>query len=176
MLSLTIQRTGDFGNYGDRNGNNFYKFFLQSESLIIQHNRTPIVSSLPGTDPILLDLGQWTVDIKIEGVADVPVQMGNNRHREKLMPNPDSGDGERAGMIPVADKDDLEGMADPTVENPWHIEDILIRDRTYSYGDKKYTEYQVKIQSVTVSKSNVNDFYTFMLSASGYLGQHAPTE
>ena len=44
-------------------------FWFTSEAATISHERSPIASVLPGTEPILIDLGQWRVSIKFEGTA-----------------------------------------------------------------------------------------------------------
>ena len=167
-LAITIERDGAVGDI-TAEVSNFYKFFLQSEDLLITHKRTPIVSSLPGSDPIILDLGQWVVDIKVEGVADIPVYMNSStgiiRHREKKLSNPDG----TTGDIPIADKDDLESIASPNTSPPWYDQEIRIKDYSYTYGIRNPAVYIVKIESISINKRGVNNFYNFIIQASGLL-------
>ena len=184
-LAITIQRgesaQNDVDVDGDPQKNNFYKFFLQSEDLLITHKRTPIVSSLPGSDPIILDLGQWQVDIKVEGVADIPVYVPDPsdptifiKRREKHLSDPDMRytpviPATNPIAIPIADKDDLESIASPRTNPEWYNKTILVKDYSYSYGLNNPAVYNVKIESISINKRSVNTFYNFILQASGLL-------
>ena len=116
-----------------------------------------------------MDLGQWQVDIKVEGLADIPVYMGTmpniTRRREKILSDPDG----TGNMIPIADKDDLESIASPNTSPPWYDQEIRIKDYSYRYGTRNSTVYIVKIESISINKRGVNNFYNFIIQASGLL-------
>ena len=66
---------------------------LQAESISIIYDRSPIGAPLPGSDPILIDLGQRVVKIVIEGRVN------------------ETGTNEVEGATAISDKDDLEQIA-----------------------------------------------------------------
>ena len=127
------------------------EFWLKSETMTVSHERSPIVSSLPGIEPILIDLGQWRVVVTIEGVADFTV---------------DPADKEIISGVQIAYIDDLETIPDPTTPSGgWHLDDIFIEDRTVAGFTRTY---QVYINNITVVKDRVREFYNFKLQASGF--------
>ena len=122
-------------------------YMLQTTSLKIQHTRSPIVVPMPGTSPILFDLGQWKLSITVSGTTQF------------------TGHNENDGSVPIADRDDLELIADPTSTTPWYNKTITITDDTNSGS----TDYTVKIAGLTLEKQDVRDYYSFTLSMVGYL-------
>lgn len=125
-----------------------HTFNLQAKDVNINHQRAPILIPLPGNDPIMLDLGQWKTTITISGIADF------------------SGTDNLDGVIPIADRNDLESMADPEVPNPWYDQTILLTDSSDSAG----TVYTVKIAAIKLEKKDVRQYYDFTLSCLGFLG------
>ena len=144
-------------------------YWLKSNMIAVTHERTPIVSSLPDAEPILIDLGQWRVSIILEGVADFTVPFE---------------DKEGIGDIKIAYVDDLERIADPTAYtdakrkrdpinisdkittlNGWHENNIFIDDETVEGFTRTY---QIYINSLYIVKNDVRNFYNFKLSASGF--------
>lgn len=67
---------------------------LQTEVVEISWNRSPIIIPIPNVDPQLLDLGQRTVAIRIDGIAE------------------DTGATLTEGGVDVADKQDLERITE----------------------------------------------------------------
>ena len=120
-------------------------FKLQASRIIITHEKSPIAAALPGISPLLFDLGQWRVFVNIEGVTSFP---GTNLT--------DAG-------INIADKDDIEDMANPTITNPWHGRTILITDATASPS----SVYTVKLSKVELTKIDAQNVYTFSIQAIG---------
>ncbi len=125
-----------------------HTFNLQTIDVVINHQRAPILFTLPGGDPIMLDLGQWKTTITLSGIADF------------------TGTNKLDGVVPIADRNDLEAMADPEVPNAWYDQTILLTDNTDSNG----TIYTVKIATVKLEKKDVRDYYDFTLSCLGFLG------
>ena len=147
------------------------QFYLQARTIKIQHEKSPISSSLPGSEPLLLDLGQWKVNITIEGDADVPpITTDEVKNKKKI------------NEILIADKLDLETLANPIQRNikspgnrdpmynpnPWYKYTMFLEDSTTTNA-KLY--YIVKLQSITLSKSDVRDYYQFILQLVGFLGK-----
>ena len=130
-----------------RSGTGITAYMLQANSLKIQHTRSPIAVPMPGTSPILFDLGQWKLSITVSGTTQF------------------TGHNENDGAVPIADRDDLELIADPTAATPWHDKTITLTDDTNSGA----TTYTVKIASLTLEKQDVKDYYSFNLSMVGYL-------
>ena len=145
-------------------------YWLKSNMIAVTHERTPIVSSLPDAEPILIDLGQWRVSIILEGVADFTVPV----IEKEIIAN-----------TQIAYVDDLERIADPTAytdakrkrsdpsnisdkittKNGWHENDIFIDDETIEDFTRTY---QIYINSLYIVKNDVRNFYNFKLSASGF--------
>lgn len=143
--ALTISRTGG--------GSNLFR--LQTTSFTVDHDRSPISAFLPGANPLLIDLGQWRVRITIEGTASLP---GTNLT--------DSGDA-------IADKDDLEIMADSTDGNPWHTQTITLTDDTATANAGATTiTYNVKISRVRLEKADAKDFYNFTIHLVGFMNSY----
>jgi len=122
-------------------------YMLKASSLKIQHARSPIAIPMPGTDPILLDLGQWKLNITVTGDTDF------------------TGHDENDGAIAIADRDDLEYILNPTSTNSWHDQVITLTDDTNSGA----TTYTVKISGLTLEKADAKDYYTFTLAMVGFL-------
>jgi hypothetical protein len=123
-------------------------YLLQTKSLSITHQRSPIAAPMPGSDPLLIDLGQWKATIVVSGTARF------------------TGTNESEGGIAIADRDDLETIADPTATNVWHDKTITLTDNT----DSPAKAYTVKISSLKLDKAETTDFYNFTLSMVGHLG------
>ena len=138
-IATRIQRSG--GGAGN-------DFKLQVTNLSITHDRSPIAVWLPGSQPLLLDLGQWKVSIALEGTCNF------------------AGTDLTDGGIPIADKDDLEAIADPTQTTPWHSSTITLTDDT----DSGAVVYTVKISSLKLTKRDVQNKYDFTLTCVGFLG------
>jgi len=137
-LALKLSRTGDSG---------VTAYMLKAISLKIQHIRSPIAIPLPGEAPMLLDLGQWKLNITVSGDTDF------------------TGHDENDGAIAIADRDDLEFIFDPTETNSWHNETITFTDDTNSNA----VTYTVKMAQLTLEKVDAKDYYTFTLSMVGFL-------
>ena len=124
-----------------------HTFNLAASNIVISHVRAPIVAPLPGSDPLILDLGQWKTTVTVTGRAEF------------------TGTNKLDGTIPIADRDDFENMVDPLIGNPWFDETITLTDNTDSGG----TTYTVKISTVKLEKIDVKKYYEFTISCIGFL-------
>jgi hypothetical protein len=147
-LSIRISRTGCTNCDPGGDGN----YALGAESIRITHSGSPIVAVLPGADPLLLNLGQWKVTIVIDGIANKTAT--------------DLSD----GSVSIADKDDLEAMADPTITDSWFDETVTIHDETVAGS---FATYTVQIASIALSKDDVRDYWHFNMQAIGKLASQA---
>ena len=138
-LAIRISRTGAAPS------NNFR---LQANTFTVTHELASLAAKLPGVNPILIDLGQWSIALSIEGTA-------NNTGTNLL-----------DGAIAIADKDDLEDMADPTPTTGirWFDQTITISDETVSGS---FQDYTVKISKLQIAKRDAQNFWTFSLMAIG---------
>ncbi|MEK6861546.1 MAG: hypothetical protein AABY07_06255 [Nanoarchaeota archaeon] len=139
-LAIRISRTGA------ASGNSFR---LQASTFTVTHELASLAAKLPGVNPILIDLGQWSIAISIEGIA-------NNTGTDLL-----------DGAIAIADKDDLENMADPTPTGGvirWFDQTITISDETISGS---FQDYTVKLSKLQIVKRDAQNFWTFSLMAIG---------
>ena len=135
------------------------EFWLQIESMSFMHDRTPIVSTLPEVEPILIDLGQWKVNIKLEGVAD--------KTRTSLQ--------ETISGVKIAQRHDLENIGGSGIlvgSADWHVieNNIVLRDYSDNYDNTEDSirKYIVKVNSLTINYTAPRDFVEFILSLSGY--------
>jgi len=149
MADLALKLSHDGGGSGTT------AFMLQATNINFSHDRSPIMVPLAGTNPLFIDLGQWKVNIQIEGTVSFP---GTNLS--------DSG-------IAIADKDDLEtivGNHDSVFSGggapkKWYNETITLTDTTNSI----VSTYDVKVSSLKMSRRAANQFYTYTLSLVGKL-------
>ena len=119
------------------------RYRLQANTITISHKREPKVAPLPGGNPLLIDLGQRSVSLLIEGKCN------------------ESGTDETEDAINIADRDDLEIIA-----RDWgDTETVTVSDNT----PPSPHIYTVKIDGVTLARREANSFYDFTLRCSGFI-------
>ncbi len=141
-MSNAIRISHDGG--GDNN------FRLQASRFVVTHDRSPIAAPLPAANPILIDLGQWKVDILIEGNCSFT---GTNL----------SDDG-----VSIADRDNLENMADSTETNDWHSNTITLTDSTEASTGASDVTYTVKVSRLRIEKTDAQNFWNYQLQLVGF--------
>ena len=118
---------------------------LQVSSCRIDYDRSPISASLPGNvNPLLLDLGQYRVNIQVEGITS------------------ETGTNQTDGGIPIMDKNHLEAAA-----QDWWNEDVR-----FTVSDDVYT-VKVNAVSFTLQAALENR-WTFRLQLTGFKGTGGP--
>jgi hypothetical protein len=122
-------------------------FKLKAVDMVVDHDRSPISAPIPYTNPILIDLGQWKVNITISGKCDFP------------------GTDQSEGGVAIADMDDLVQMADSSSANPWHSNTITLTDTTSTTT----LTYTVKIGGVKIEKRDAQEYYSFTLKLVGFM-------
>ena len=160
-LAILIKRENPSGSIITTGGEDSV-FWLQASDFSISHDRLPIVSTLPGTDPITLDLGQWKITINIEGT----LRLNTSTNEALDIPTGYTGisDLGNSGEAKIAKREHLEEISASTIGGDWHSNDIIIVD--YSDGDP--TEYVVKISQVKINRSASWEYYNFTLACLGY--------
>ena len=118
---------------------------IQCQSVRIDYDRSPISAPLPGNvNPLLLDLGQYRVNIQIEGVTS------------------ETGTNINDGGTPIMDKNNLESAV-----QDWWNEDVR-----FTVSDDIYT-VKVQGASFSLAAALENR-WTFRLQLTGYKGTGSP--
>ena len=149
-------------------------FWFTADGCTVIHERTPISSVLPGAEPILIDLGQWRVSIKLSGVA----------HKD-FEPKQEQG----SPAIRICRRNDLEMLgsnieylydADYTFpatgkDDNWYntfilFEDSSSKDKTDTNNDRGTNPYQyiIKAGNITIRTENTNSFVGYSAELVGY--------
>ena len=166
-LGLRITAYDSVDDNGNVIGSPIDAFWFTSESATISHARTPISSVLPGTDPVLIDLGQWKVDIKFEGTC----------HKDYMLQRTQDGDR-------ICRRNDIEMLGSNlrySITNNvydfsgtdvnWYDKFIIFED--YSSKDTAVDatnpyKYAVKSGGVMVRTDSNTDFVSYSVQLLGY--------
>ena len=124
------------------------EFWMPVENITINHERQPIVAVLPGSEPILIDLGPWKVNIPLEGHA-------NKEKTGQLIQS----------TIPIANRKNIEEMGATTSGPDWSDNHIILED----HSDSPIRYYRVKIQNVNFSTQSGVSWIAFKITLVGYL-------
>ena len=149
--SLTATTIGDIVEYTDENSvTTNVDLWIPAEDITIMHDKSPIVSALPDTEPILIDLGQWKVSIPLNGFVD-------KEYIERKSQD----------SVNIANRRDLEEIAANNQGPNWHTNHMVLRD--YSNGSSNILRYVVKVDNISISTQSGFDWASFKLNLTGYL-------
>ena len=156
MLGVLIQRLNDDGTLASSGMEK--EFLLPVSEISISHRRVPIVSTLPDTEPIMLDLGQWSVEIKMEGTV-------NRTSMAQLFQDVGGDD------IKIVNREYLEQIASSVVGDDWHADKIRITDlsdSTTTGMDIGNPKYEIKISNLTLVTAGSWEYFNYVLQGMGY--------
>ena len=146
-------------------------FWFTAESCVISHERTPISSVLPGTDPILIDLGQWRVNIQFEGTAHKDYMLSRTQDNMRICRRNDI---EVLGSNLNYTYDDTSGYSstDPgSMVRNWYDNYLVFEDYSSDNSDMNETspyKYVIKSGGVIVRTNNNTDFISYTVKLLGY--------
>ena len=176
MLGLKIFSYADRAGYDSATIED--SFFFTSEAASMSNEKTPISSVLPGTEPILIDLGQWKVNIKLDGVAhkdyfDMRYQ-GTELVENRICRRNDleifgSNIDYNISTTGVYTYQGGTGFSTVNLRN-WYNKFLVLEDKSSLGNDNSGITYiyAVKVSNVSIRTNNNTDFIEYSTQLVGY--------